>query len=119
MIKTPKRIINKPLTGFSEVANYIKANNKLPSNFITKAKAKKLGWNSQKGNLAKVAPGKSIGGDVFTNREKVLPIKTGRIWHEADIDYKSGFRNSKRILYSNDGLIYRTTDHYKTFQKIY
>ncbi|MGE5329129.1 MAG: ribonuclease domain-containing protein [Deltaproteobacteria bacterium] len=114
-----KKVIKKPLTSFKEVADYIKANGKLPSNFITKAQAKRLGWDSKKGNLAKVAPGKSIGGDIFTNREKVLPNKTGRIWREADADYKSGFRNSKRILYSNDGLIYKTADHYKTFQRIY
>lgn len=109
----------KPLTGFNEVAAYINSHGKLPDNYITKAQAKKLGWNSQKGNLAKVAPGKSIGGDIFTNREKTLPDKHGRKWYEADIDYKSGSRNEKRILFSNDGLIYKTTDHYKTFQRMY
>jgi len=116
---TSLKEIKKPLIGFKEVADYIVANGKLPDNFITKAQAKKLGWDSNLGNLALVAPGKSIGGDVFTNREKVLPDIDGRIWYEADIDYRIGFRNGKRILYSNDGLVYKTINHYKTFQRIY
>jgi len=116
---TSLREIKKPLISFKEVADYIVANGNLPDNFITKAQAKRLGWNSSKGNLALIAPGKSIGGDIFTNREKVLPDANGRIWYEADIDYRLGFRNGKRILYSNDGLVYKTIDHYKTFQRIY
>lgn len=116
---TTLKVPDKPLTGFKEVADYIKAHGRLPDNFITKAEAKKLGWVPSKGNLYIVAPGKSIGGDIFTNREKSLPDKKGRIWREADIDYKYGTRNAKRILYSNDGLIYKTSDHYKTFQSIY
>nr|CAP09637.1 barnase-C-DnaB intein-C fusion protein [Transformation Vector pICH13688] len=73
---------------------------------------------ASKGNLADVAPGKSIGGDIFSNREGKLPGKSGRTWREADINYTSGFRNSDRILYSSDWLIYKTTDHYQTFTKI-
>lgn len=65
---------------------------RLPDNFITKAEAAKLGWDPQKGNLAEVAPGKSIGGDIFQNREKLLPDAAGRVWREADINYTSGFR---------------------------
>lgn len=108
----------KGLISFENVASYIKANNKLPDNFITKKEAKKLGWDAQRGNLNEVAPGKSIGGDVFQNREKQLPSKKGRIWYEADINYKSGHRGKDRILFSNDGLIYKTEDHYKTFEQI-
>ncbi|MBP1154257.1 guanyl-specific ribonuclease Sa [Paenibacillus sp. PvR052] len=103
------------LTGFNEVAEYISKHGKLPDNFITKNEARKLGWEPQKGNLPEVAPGKSIGGDVFRNREGLLPKKNGRIWYEADINYKKGTRGSDRIVFSNDGLIYKTTDHYKTF----
>ncbi|MNW66113.1 Ribonuclease [compost metagenome] len=77
-----------------------------------------MGWEPSEGNLDQVAPGKSIGGDVFRNREGLLPNKKGRIWYEADIHYTGGKRGSDRILYSNDGLIYQTTDHYKTFQQI-
>ncbi|MBE6051081.1 MAG: ribonuclease [Clostridium sp.] len=112
------REASKSITGFEEVANYIKKYKKLPDNFITKKQAMSLGWVASKGNLAEVAPGKSIGGDVFSNREKKLPTKKGRTWREADIDYVSGFRNDKRLLYSSDGLFYKTVDHYKTFTKM-
>lgn len=104
--------------GFQEVADYIKEHHELPPNYITKKEARKMGWEPSEGNLDQVAPGKSIGGDVFRNREGLLPNKKGRIWYEADIHYTGGKRGSDRILYSNDGLIYQTTDHYKTFQQI-
>lgn len=108
----------KPLTSFEEVAQYIKAHNKLPPNFITKKEARKQGWNPSQNYLSDVLPGKSIGGDVFGNFEKRLPHKKKRKWFEADIDYKGGKRNAKRIVFSNDGLIFKTEDHYKTFQEM-
>jgi hypothetical protein len=108
-----------PLTSFHEVADYIKKYNRLPDNFITKKDAGTLGWNPSKGNLWAVAPGKSIGGDVFRNREKKLPVKRGRIWYEADIDYQGGKRGKDRILFSSDGLIYKTEDHYRTFTRMH
>lgn len=101
-----------------EVAQYLREFSKLPSNYITKKEAMKLGWKSKEGNLWEVADGKSIGGDVFGNREKRLPQGEGRTWYECDIDYRGGFRNEKRIVYSDDGLIYYTADHYKTFEKL-
>ncbi|WP_019392687.1 ribonuclease [Priestia filamentosa] len=105
-------------TSFEDVANYIDRYGELPDNYITKSEAYNLGWEPSEGNLAEVAPGKSIGGDIFSNREGSLPEKSGRVWREADIDYVSGYRNAKRIVYSNDGLIYKTTDHYKTFERM-
>ncbi|MBT2770867.1 hypothetical protein J7J47_01300 [Halomonas sp. ISL-60] len=105
-------------TQFDEVAQYIDEHHELPENYITKREARDLGWNPSEGNLEKVAPGKSIGGDVFQNREGLLPKKKGRTWYEADINYSGGTRGSDRILYSNDGLIYKTTDHYRTFEQI-
>ncbi|AJY75443.1 ribonuclease domain-containing protein [Paenibacillus beijingensis] len=105
-------------TGFDEVANYLKVHKQLPDNFITKDEARKRGWDPRKGNLDEVAPGMSIGGDVFQNREGKLPRKKGRVWYEADINYKSGRRGDDRILFSSDGLIYKTEDHYKTFQEM-
>lgn len=63
-------------------------------------------------------PGKMIGGDVYQNREEKLPIESGRIWYEANINYKDGFRNRERILYSNDGLIFVSYDHYQTFYEV-
>ena len=102
-------------TSFDDVFAYILKNGELPSNYITKAEAKALGWNPKLGNLAEVAPGKSIGGDVFYNLEGLLPKAEGRIWFEADINYLGGFRGKERLLFSNDGLFYKTVDHYKTF----
>lgn len=101
---------------FQDVASYLNKHGKLPPEYITKREAISLGWDSRKGNLWKVAPGKSIGGDRFYNREGRLPAAKGRIWHEADIDYNGGYRNSKRLLYSNDGLFYKTLNHYKSFE---
>lgn len=108
----------KVINTFDGVADYLKEYKKLPCNYITKSQAESLGWESSKGNLNKVAPGKSIGGDYFSNYEKLLPASKGRKWHEADINYTSGFRGANRILYSTDGLIYKTTDHYDSFQQI-
>ncbi|MBQ8396815.1 MAG: ribonuclease [Clostridia bacterium] len=105
-------------TSKEDVALYLKTYGELPSNFITKSEAQKLGWVSSKGNLHDVAPGKSIGGDKFGNYEGLLPKKSGRQYYECDIDYTGGFRDSKRIVYSNDGLIYYTDDHYETFTEI-
>lgn len=106
-------------TSKEEVARYLHEYGKLPPNFITKDEAKALGWDNKKGDLWDVAQGKSIGGDRFGNREGLLPSAEGRQWYECDIDYQGGFRNEKRIVYSNDGLIYYTGDHYKNFEKLY
>ena len=106
-------------TSKEEVALYIHLYNHLPGNYITKKEAQDLGWDSSKGNLNKVAPGKSIGGDKFGNREGLLPKKDGRVYYECDIDYKKGSRNAKRIVFSNDGLIYYTEDHYESYELLY
>ncbi len=105
-------------TDFDSVTNFFKSNGKLPDNYLTKAEAKALGWDPKKGNLADVAPGKSIGGDVFKNNEGLLPNAPNRTWYEADINYTGGYRNSDRFVYSSDGLLYKSTDHYKTFTKV-
>lgn len=110
---------NGTYTSKEDVALYIHTYNHLPSNFITKNKAKELGWDSSKGNLGKVAPGMSIGGDKFGNREGLLPKKDSRQYYECDIDSDGSFRNAKRIIFSNDGLIYYTEDHYESFELLY
>ena len=102
-----------------EVAAYLYLYGHLPSNYITKNEAQDLGWVSREGNLPKVAPGKSIGGDKFGNREGLLPTEKGRQYYECDIDYEGGTRNGKRIIFSNDGLIYYTEDHYESFTLLY
>lgn len=106
-------------TSKEEVAAYLYQYGELPENFITKKQAKELGWVSSEGNLHEVAPGKSIGGDYFGNYEGILPEKKGREYHECDIDTDGGYRGAKRIVYSDDGLIYYTEDHYETFELLY
>ena len=105
-------------TSKDEVALYIHTYGHLPENYITKDEAYDLGWKSD-GALDEVAPGMSIGGDYYGNYEGVLPDEPGREYHECDIDYESGNRNGKRIVYSNDGNIYYTEDHYNSFEHLY
>ena len=101
-----------------DVALYIHTYDRLPSNYITKKEAKALGWSG--GSLDEYAPGKCIGGDYFGNYEGNLPDEDGREYHECDIDtLHSSSRGAKRIVYSNDGLIFFTQDHYNTFEEIY
>lgn len=102
-----------------EVAFYLHKYGHLPDNYITKTKAKKLGWDASEGNLWDVTDHMSIGGGQYTNQEGSLPKKKGRVYYECDIDYEGGFRNAKRIVWSNDGLIYYTDDHYNTFELLY
>lgn len=116
--KTDDEKNKKVINDFQGVADYIHKKGTLPENFITKAQASEFGWKPG-GDLNKVAPGKSIGGDIFKNAEKSLPDAPDRIWHECDINYNGGHRGDDRILYSNDGLIYSTSDHYKTFKVLY
>ena len=101
-----------------DVALYIHTYNKLPSNYITKKEARSLGWNG--GSLEEYAPGKCIGGERYGNYEGLLPEKKGRSYTECDIDtLGKSSRGAKRIVFSNDGLIYYTKDHYKTFTLMY
>ena len=98
-----------------DVALYIHTFGKLPSNFITKKEAQKLGWSG--GSLEPFAPGKCIGGNYFGNYEGVLP--EGK-YRECDIDtLGKKSRGAKRIIYSDDGRIYYTDDHYKSFTQLY
>ncbi len=105
-------------TSKDDVALYIHTYGKLPSNFITKKEANALGWSG--GSLEKYAPGKSIGGDKFGNYEGLLPIAKGRKYYECDIDTMGkSKRGAKRIIFSSDGLIFYTKDHYESFEQLY
>ena len=109
---------NGTYTSKEDVALYIHQYGELPQNFITKAEAQKLGWTG--GSLEKYAPGKCIGGDNFGNYEGLLSKKSGRKYTECDIDtLGASSRGAKRIVFSNDGLIYYTDDHYATFTLLY
>jgi hypothetical protein len=103
------------LTEEKTVTNYVKQNHKLPDYYITKREAKNLGWNPSKGNLCDVLPGKAIGGDPFGNREGNLP--KGEKYFEADVNYHCGNRNADRIIYTKNGDVYLTKNHYKSFEK--
>ncbi|MBQ6281694.1 MAG: ribonuclease [Oscillospiraceae bacterium] len=101
-----------------EVALYIHTYGHLPDNYVTKKQAEALGWPG--GSLEPYAPGKSIGGSRFGNYEGLLPDAPGRKWTECDIDTAGArSRGSKRIVFSNDGLIYYTSDHYESFELLY
>ena len=105
-------------TSAEDVALYLHLYGHLPQNFITKKDARALGWNG--GGLDDYADGKCIGGDRFGNYEGLLPDAPGREYHECDIDtLHAASRGAKRIVYSNDGLIYYTEDHYESFILLY
>lgn len=110
---------NGSYTTKDEVALYIHTYGHLPKNYITKRQAEAEGWSSGDA-VSAFAPGKSIGGDRFGNYEGLLPKKKGRTYTECDIDaYGRKSRGSRRIVFSNDGLIYYTGDHYKSFELLY
>lgn len=109
---------NGVYTSKEDVALYIHIYGKLPQNFITKQEARALGWRG--GSLEPYAPGKCIGGDVFKNTEKHITPAPGRTFTECDIDTLGAkSRGAKRIVFSNDGLIYYTDNHYNTFTLLY
>ena len=101
-----------------DVALYILTYECLPDNFMTKQEARELGWEG--GGLEEYAPGMCIGGDKFGNYEGLLPDADSRTWTECDIDtLGADSRGAKRIVFSNDGLIYYTDDHYESFELLY
>ncbi len=102
-----------------DVADYLHAYNELPPNYITKSQAKNKGWKASEGNLWDVAEGACIGGDYFGNYEAKLPEAKNRDWYECDVNYSGGYRGAERLLYSNDGLIYYSDDHYASFTQLY
>ena len=100
-----------------ELALYIHLYGHLPGNFVTKAEAEAAGWTG--GAVGKTLPGKSIGGDRFYNREGLLPKASGRVWTECDVGERRNTRGGERIVFSNDGLIYYSPDHYDSFELLY
>ena len=108
-------------TSRDEVALYIYAFGDVPDNFITKTKARNAGWVNTEGNLWDVLPGMSIGGGGFDNNEGELPLEYDpeRTFKECDINYAGGYRGAERLVYSDDGYIFYTGDHYETFTLLY
>lgn len=89
----------------------------LPDDYITLKGLKTLGWRKGK-TVSSIVTGKLLTKGVYKNKNGHLPQTPRRIWYEADINYITGKRNSQRILWSNDGLIFVTYDHYETFYEI-
>ena len=108
-----------PITEPQAIADYLFAHGELPPNFITKEEAKALGWDSAVNYLSDVAPGKSIGGDRFGNYEGLLPRGKGLTYREADCHYTGGKRGAERIIWSSDGRVWYTDDHYQTFTELF
>ncbi|MDE1547671.1 ribonuclease domain-containing protein [Jeotgalibaca caeni] len=102
-----------------EVAEYLYLYEELPPNYLTKDEAEDLGWEPSKGNLWEVADGMVIGGNYFGNYEGLLPEAPGRDYYEADVNYEGGHRNAERLIFSDDGLIFYTADHYESFEQLY
>ena len=100
-----------------EVALYIYTYGCLPPNFVTKAEAEDAGWSE--GSVEKYISGAAIGGNRFGNREGLLPKEKGRKYYECDVNYEGGYRGGERIVYSSDGLIFYTGDHYESFEQLY
>ena len=105
--------------GLDGVDFYLFTHHCLPENYLTQKEAELRGWDKFKGDLWDVLPGVIIGGGQYKNRDGKLPDAPWRIWYETDIDYHGGHRGSHRIVFSNDGLMFVTYDHYRTFSEVY
>lgn len=116
--EAPQTQAQQPIIAPQAIADYLFTYGELPDNFLTKNEAKALGWDSSKNYVSDVAPGYSIGGDRFGNYEELLPDASGRKWYEADANYTSGPRGAERVVYSSDGLVYYTDDHYASFEEM-
>lgn len=109
---------NESYTSKDDLALYIHTFGHLPNNFIKKKEAEALGWSG--GPVDRVLPGMCIGGDYFGNYEGLLPKAKGRRWTECDVNtLGKKSRGNERIIFSNDGLIYYTGDHYESFEQLY
>nr|WP_230850088.1 ribonuclease domain-containing protein [Ralstonia solanacearum] len=101
----------------NEVIDSLRATGRLPENYVTKAEAAQQGWQPGKA-LKNSVPDGQLGGDVFANSTNILPSAPGRIWYEADVGLTASMSRSNqpgtRLLYSSDGLLYITSDHYRS-----
>jgi hypothetical protein len=114
---------NKKYTSKDSVAAYIYLFHKLPANYINKSAAQELyeakgntftKWNFNPLNVL----GYMVGGDVYYNNEKKLPV-ISMVYYEADVDYFGDNRGTKRLVWTTDGAVFYTANHYETFVKLY
>ena len=108
-----------PMDAAQELADYIFEHGELPENYIRKKDAEAQGWKTTYRYVGDIGPGITIGGDYFGNYEQKLPVVKGRKYYEADCYYEGGPRNEYRIIYSNDGHVWYTEDHYNTFVELF
>ena len=106
-------------TSMAEVALYIHTYGRVPSNFVSKTKARNAGWVAEEGNLQDVLPGMCIGGGGWHNDDQVMPGEDWDQWYECDINYDGGFRGAERLVFSDNGMIFYTPDHYESYARIY
>ena len=102
-----------------KLADYIDEYGALPENFIRKKEAEARGWKTTYRYVGDLGEGITIGGDYFGNYEERLPVVKGRKYYEADCFYRGGDRNAYRIIYSTDGHVWYTGDHYNTFIELF
>ncbi|MFO0294394.1 MAG: ribonuclease domain-containing protein [Rhodospirillales bacterium] len=107
----------RDVDGFVETIRSLRTQGRLPARYVTKREAEALGWRPGE-DLCRAAQGRTIGGDRFHNRERRLPDASGRIWREADLDFACGRRGARRLVFSSDGLIFVTVDHYESFREV-
>ena len=108
-----------PMEAAQELADYLFVHGELPDNFVTKREAQEMGWQTIYRNPGDISPGLAIGGDYFGNYQRLLPVVKGRKYYEADCFYNGGRRNEYRIIFSNDGHVWYTGDHYNTFIELF
>lgn len=107
----------RDVEGFVETVETVCRTGRLPERYLTKREARARGWQPGR-DLCAVAPGRAIGGDRFGNREGRLPEAPGRSWYEADLDFACGRRGPKRLVFSDDRLVFVTLDHYRSFRRV-
>lgn len=107
----------RDVEGFVETVASIERSGRLPERYLTKREAREQGWRPGS-DLCDAAPEGTMGGDRFGNRERRLPDRPGRIWYEADLDFFCGRRGARRLVFSSDGLVFVTLDHYETFKEV-
>ncbi len=107
----------RDVAGFARAVESVCRTGRLPERYLTKREARARGWRPGR-DLCRVAPGRVIGGDRFGNREGLLPEKPGRVWYEADLDFACGRRGARRLVFSDDGLVFVTLDHYRSFRRV-
>ncbi len=107
----------RDVAGFATAVERVCRTGRLPERYLTKREARARGWRPGR-DLCRVAPGRVIGGDRFGNREGRLPERPGRVWYEADLDFACGRRGARRLVFSDDGLVFVTLDHYRSFRRV-